>query len=232
MTNIPCVQCGVSADVQLGRAPGAPALCERCATESGWKAPIAPPPAPALAASPPAAGGDGWASPGYAPAPPPPPPHTVAPQLRSAAQTGQTDVAMGLLMGVAAATLGGLAWYLVVSVTHFQITFLAVGVGWFTAQGVLFGARRGGKLTGALAAMLTLLAVVVSQYFITRSFLIHGLKGLGAPGTVPLWRSFDWAYRLIRAAMKDSPLIAIFWAVAVVAAFVTGANNQRSAFDR
>ena len=122
----------------------------------------------------------------------------------------------GVLIGLAAAAVAGLAWWAVVAFTERQFVYGAIGVGLLVGHGVLAGARRGGPVFGLMAAVLTLVSLAVAEYFIQRSLAISQ-SGFD----VPLWTDLAFAKDVVREGVKAQPAIAIFWGIAAVASLWT-----------
>lgn len=129
----------------------------------------------------------------------------------------------GVLVGIAAAALAGLAWWASVAFTENLFVYAAIIVGVVVGQGVLVGSRRGGIVPALLAGVFTLAALVVAQYFIERSLAIStfGAKDL------PLWMGLSTAVDVVRSSVDGDPKIGLFWALSVVAALVSAGSRSR-----
>jgi hypothetical protein len=113
----------------------------------------------------------------------------------------------------------------VVALTNYQIAYLALGVGWLTAQGVLAGSNR--QPRGALmvvAAVCTLVSCVVSQYYI----VLVEVAQFGAE--LPAFPSPGDFTDIVRRSLEDDPLTGLFWLAAIVAAVFVTKNSDRSVF--
>ena len=130
----------------------------------------------------------------------------------------------GALVGVATATLAGLAWWGATAATGVQFTYFAAVLGLLVGNGVLIGTRRGGGIAAAMAVVAVLVALVVSQYFIERSLAI---KDLGAD--LPLWRGFDFARIVGTERLKSQATLGLSWAMAAVVALVSAGSPKRRA---
>ena len=155
----------------------------------------------------------------------PPPPHGgwgagAAPV--SAPLVVATRYVDGLLVGAAAAAIGGAIWWAIAASTERQIYFVAIAVGVIAGQGVLIGARRGGPLQGAMAAVLCLLSLVVAQYFVVRSIAISE-----SHASIPLWQDFGFAKSVITNSVKADKLSLLFWALSMAAAAATAGLPSR-----
>ncbi|MCU1499939.1 MAG: hypothetical protein JWM47_3892 [Acidimicrobiales bacterium] len=135
----------------------------------------------------------------------------------------RTRVIDGLLLGLAAATLAGVAWWAVISTTKAQFPYAAIAVGVLVGQAVLIGARRGGIFPALVATVASVVALVVAEYFIQRSLAI---AELGVD--LPLWLGLSSATDIVRGTVEEDPLTGGFWAVAaIVAALSAGSRNRR-----
>jgi hypothetical protein len=162
------------------------------------------------------------------PGPPPPPVGSrgAAPGLRRALVVKARPLD-GLLTGIAAAVIGGTAWWAVTSLTALQIPYLAIVVGLLVGQGVLIGARKGGIVQGIAAAVLCVLALAVAEYFIQRSLAIHDAHKAGSAIALPLWQGFSFARHVVTDAVKGRALTAIFWGIGAVVAFAVTFDTKR-----
>jgi hypothetical protein len=144
------------------------------------------------------------------------------------------DVAGGVIGGAIGAVLATALWYGVVTVTHWQIGFVAVAVGFVVAQGVVFGAgRHPSILLVPVSVAFTLVALLVSEYFIARFLLNEGLaEFLSLIGT-PELEGIDLSYAelqaeiqamspvdIVRSSLESDPLTLLFWAIAGWEAFI------------
>jgi hypothetical protein len=144
------------------------------------------------------------------------------------------DVAGGVIGGAIGAVLATALWYGVVTVTHWQIGFVAVAVGFVVAQGVVFGAgRHPSILLVPVSVAFTLIALLVSEYFIARFLLNEGLaEFLSLIGT-PELEGIDLTYAelqaeiqamspidIVRSSLESDPLTLLFWAIAGWEAFI------------
>lgn len=161
-------------------------------------------------------------------APPPPSGGWGAPSIGGPRQlVVKSRLPDGLLTGMAAAAIGGTAWWLVTSLTSSQIPYLAIVVGVLIGQGVLIGARKGGIVQGVTAALLCLVALAVAEYFIQRSLAIHEAQKAGGSLAIPLWQGFSFAREVVTEAVKDRTLTPIFWGLGAVVAFVVTFDSKR-----
>lgn len=131
-----------------------------------------------------------------------------------------------LLVGLGAALLATLIWYGVVVVTNYQLGIVAIAVGWLVAQGVMRGAggKRGPQLQ-ALSVAITLLALVVSEYFIVRHFVVQALSEEGYTDFrifLPLGDMIE----IVIEGIKAEPMTLLFWGIALWEAFIIPAQRR------
>ncbi|QXC63072.1 hypothetical protein KSP35_09980 [Aquihabitans sp. G128] len=139
-----------------------------------------------------------------------------------AALVTRTRVPDALLLGIAAAAIAGVAWWAVVATTKTTFTYGAIAVGILVGQAVLIGARKGGVVPALIAVAASLTALVVAEYFIQRTVAINDFNA-----NVPLWLGFSTAKDIVREAVEDEPLTAVFWGVAAVAAALSAGSRTR-----
>lgn len=182
-----------------------------CATCSA-RASGAVEPAPTLPPSPPTGAGT-WG--GGSPAP-------TTPPMTGHAMVTRTRLLDGALVGTAAAAIAGVAWWAAAATTERFFVYAAILVGLLVGQGVLIGARKGGVLPGLAAALLTLAALVVAQYFIDRSLVVSS----GAEA-VPLWLGLSTAYDVVKGSIDAEPINGLFWLLAAGAAALAAGSPSR-----
>jgi hypothetical protein len=142
------------------------------------------------------------------------------------AETENSNVLVAVLAGLAAAVVGTLVWYGVVIITKYQAGFIAVGVGWLIAMGVVFGSgRKRGPVLQAISVAITLAALVVSEYLIVRHFAVELLAEEGITG-LPLFLPLDLMVDLVVTSIGENLISLVFWAIALWAAFSTPARRR------
>lgn len=130
-----------------------------------------------------------------------------------------------VLLGVAAALLGGAAWYFFVITTNWEVGYIAIGLGYLIGLAVYFGAKkkRGASLQ-FLSAGLTLLSLIAAEFFIMAYFLgkdiaAHpeewGGVSLNTMEIIELFLSDLSAF----AQDAFSPISLLIWAVALYVAY-------------
>jgi hypothetical protein len=146
---------------------------------------------------------------------------TSAAQPRLPASTNH--ILGGLLAGIVAAVLATALWYAVVVISHYQLGIVAIVVGFLVGQAVVLGAsRRGSIALVGISVVLTLLALVISEYLIIANFVSQQL----APGeTIELIQSPAFVVEVVVESVKADPLTLAFWAIALFQAFTIPARQ-------
>jgi hypothetical protein len=142
------------------------------------------------------------------------------------AETEAPNLAAGLLAGLVAAALGSLIWYGVVAISEYQLGIIAVAVGWFVAQAVMFGAgRKRGRPLQLMSAIITLLAMALSEYLIVRHFIVEALRAEGQTDFLLFLAPADMLAIIVEGIRAD-PLTLLFWAIALWVAFSQPASRR------
>lgn len=142
------------------------------------------------------------------------------------AETENPNLLLAVLAGIAAAAAGALIWYGFVAITNYQVGIIAAGMGWLVGLAVVFGSgRKRGPALQAISVIITLVALVVSQYLILRHFVVEYLAQQGFT-EVPLLMPLGMALDLVVEGVKQEPITLLFWAIALFAAFSTPARRR------
>lgn len=124
----------------------------------------------------------------------------------------------GLLAALGAGLVGGLVWYGIVVTTERQIYYLAVILGLFIGYAASWGSGRGGAGTMILAAVVALITVVASYYYIDRYFLIQAFEGQGFSVDIPLLPGYSMAKDVLRTGFETEGSQYLFCVLCVAAA--------------
>jgi hypothetical protein len=142
--------------------------------------------------------------------------------MTAGGQTVRLRLGDGLLVGLAAAGLGGAAfWAIAVLAELAQWQYAAVVVGLLTGAGVALGARKPSLGGSVIAVVLSSLATIVAVYFISRSLAIISAEDAGITTEIPLWLGWSDAKDAVQSWVDDDVAYAVGWALAPVAALVT-----------
>lgn len=137
------------------------------------------------------------------------------------------SIAMAFVGGIAGAFVAGLVWWGIVATTKYQVTIVAVGVGWVVAQAVLICCQQRNRVPlQAIAGVSTLVSLAVSEYFIQRTMFIQEVGDRFGGVSVPLWDGFGPAREVVEESLRDDPLTGLFWLAAVVAAVVVAGTRD------
>jgi hypothetical protein len=138
--------------------------------------------------------------------------------VREAEQRGPTrwlDVAAGAGLGLAAAAVGALGFFLVVLLTDAPDIVVAGLVGVLVGQAVLWGsgAARSRRLQ-LISVGVTLLGLIAAEYLIDRQLLTPLVANEGG-GLMPVLLAPGDAIALVRDGLTADPWMLIFWAFAL-----------------
>lgn len=134
---------------------------------------------------------------------------------------GAVGLVGGVVGGLVAAIAASAVWYAVVVLSNWQIGLVAVAVGWLVGQGVVFGAEgRPSIVLVAVSAVLTALALAVSEYLIVFHFVSQELEALGAGGALSLIQPFAFMIEVVVESLSADPLTLVFWGIALFEAVV------------
>lgn len=126
----------------------------------------------------------------------------------------------GFVGGATGAVIATAVWYAVVTATHIQAGIVAIAVGWIVGQAVVLGAGRASVTLVPVSVVLTLLALVVSQYLITIQFVNEVLDADGAGIHLPIVTSPIEALGWVGDWLQYDPKTILFWGIALFEAVV------------
>jgi hypothetical protein len=148
------------------------------------------------------------------------------------AETENPNLILAVLAGLAAAAVGTLVWYGVIVITNYQVGIIAAGIGWLVGIAVVFGSgRKRGPALQAISVIITLVALVISEYLIVRHFVIEDLTELGFTDFV-LLLPLDEMFELVVDGIRADLLTLVFWAIALFAAAATPARRRLRRVDQ
>lgn len=137
------------------------------------------------------------------------------------------NVVGGFLGGLVAAVLATAVWYGVVATTEYQIGLVAIAVGFLVGYGVVLGSnRRGSVVLVPISVILTLLALVASEYLIVAHFVGQGFAAEGV--TIEVLQPPDFIISVVTDSLQADPLTLAFWAIALFQAFAIPSRAMRS----
>jgi hypothetical protein len=127
----------------------------------------------------------------------------------------------GLFAGIVAAVLATALWYAVVVVSHYQLGIVAIVVGFLVGQAVVLGAsNRGSIALVGISVVLTVLALVISEYLIIANFV-----GQELGETIEVIQPPGFVLEVVIESVKADPLTLAFWAIALFQAFTIPARQ-------
>lgn len=152
------------------------------------------------------------------------PPFTTQPET-----IRRTSRGTGVLFGLGAGLVGGLAWYLIVAGSKRQFVYGALILGLFIGWAVVKGAASAGPVSAAIAAAIALGTVVVAYYYIDRYLLVTAAEDQGVRLSIPLLPSPSEFKEVLRIGYREEKAQYMFSAIAVVAAGAIGFTGGRGA---
>lgn len=124
----------------------------------------------------------------------------------------------GVLFGVAAGLLAGVAWFLIVVGTHSTQAYLIPLFGVVVAYGVYTGMRRPGRKAAAIAVAITAATLIIGMFYVERHLLVKLFSDNGDALHIPLAPYLDWMASVVGHAMTKSPSVPVYSVLALVAA--------------
>jgi hypothetical protein len=142
------------------------------------------------------------------------PQNAPVPAAAAAAQLpGSDSLGRGILFAAAAAVVATLLWYLVVSISGYELGIVAALVGWVVGTAAVVGAgRHSSMFLVGVSVIFTLIALVMGEYLITYHFLTQAFGQLEL--IQPPWVIIEIVIEVISA----DPLTLLFWGIALYSA--------------
>jgi hypothetical protein len=136
-----------------------------------------------------------------------------------AAENENPNLPLAVIAGLAGALVAGIVWYLIVTISGYEIGYVAIGVGWLIGWAVHLGSgRRRGVPLQLLSAAITLCTLVVASYFTFLHFVRKAMleeKVEGYAGEFFLISPFEPTF----LQNLVSPIGLLIWAIALYVAF-------------
>lgn len=133
-------------------------------------------------------------------------------------ETSNPNIVGALLAGALGGVLGGFIWYLVVIAIQREIGYLAIGVGYLIGFATYFGAgRKRGRSIQAISALITLITLFTSEYFIFVHFLQEEVvKKVGVDkAAVVMDKITITPFNTIFLGSVLSPIGLLIWAIGI-----------------
>ena len=132
----------------------------------------------------------------------------------------EPNLPKAFLFGLGAAIISCIVWFIAVSLTHWQIGIIAVAVGFFVGKATIYGAGyKSSVKIQAIAIILTLLTMLVSQYFISIYFLNQEIKNYNGKSFYSYFDSPSLMGYIVYDSLKSDLLTLVFWAIALYEAY-------------
>lgn len=81
-------------------------------------------------------------------------------------ETKDPNIAMAIILGAIAAIIAGIVWFFFSILTGYQIGYIAIGVGFLIGWAVILGSgKKRGPVLQMISALMTLVTLFVSEYF-------------------------------------------------------------------
>jgi hypothetical protein len=168
------------------------------------------------------------------PAPPPPPEQPVMSEAEMKFALNklreQQNLVAGILVGAAAAMVGGVIWAVITALTQYQIGWMAIGVGFLVAYAVRIAGKGIDKIFGIVGALLSLIGCALGN-LLTAIYVIAKTQGISELDVIA---ALDFQFVVkIMVAMFD-PMDILFYVLAMYVGYryalrpVTPADLSRS----
>ena len=146
------------------------------------------------------------------------------PDHELAFQTGGTRSTKGLELALIALSLLGLLWYGLATITGFHFGVLAIPIGWLIGRVSLKGTKGKPKILDQLAsALLCVLILGLTEYFIARHFLVESYQELGYTN-IKIFLPVESVAKLFSWLVEVDPISVIYWLLAIVLAYITAGD--------
>jgi hypothetical protein len=134
----------------------------------------------------------------------------------------------GVLAGLGTGALAGLVWFAIVAFSNTQFYYLAILMGLAIGYMVSWGAGRGGAAVGLVAAVIGLVTVVLSYFYIDRLFIVRALEDQGYVPIVSLWPKYDTVHDVLKISFENEPSQYLLCAICIGAAGIFGYRGLES----
>ncbi len=127
-------------------------------------------------------------------------------------------LAKGFLAGGASGFVAACAWFAVVAGTTQRQAYLIPVVGAAVAYGVHKGMQGFGRAQAIVSVAITVVAVVITMYYVERLLVVRWFAASGDDAAIPLMPYLDWFWSVLRRAFTTSPSPAVYTVGALLAA--------------
>lgn len=138
---------------------------------------------------------------------------TSVPAFEPILPIGESSFFGGLLGGMVGAVAATALWYAVVALSGWQLGLVALVVGLIVGKAVVFGAGgRGSIPLVAVSGVLTLAALVVSEYLIVYHFIA---EAVGGDAIISVIQPIDFVIAVAVESIEADPITLLFWGFAM-----------------
>lgn len=129
------------------------------------------------------------------------------------------------------ALIGGTLWLLIAIAANLERAIPAILVGVLAGAATRLEPFHRGRAAQVFSVAMTLLVLVVIQYFVIRHAVVGDLVDDGLNRSAPMFLSFDSMWRVTFGWLRVYPVDLISWVVALGAAFVLPAGLAAGGID-
>ena len=128
------------------------------------------------------------------------------------------------LLTFAGALVGGALWLLIAIAADLERAIPAILVGILAGAATRVQQFDHGRAAQIFALIITLLLLVVIQYFVVRQTIVGDLADAGQDRSIPMLLSIDGMWRVTFGWLRVYPVDLISWAVSLAAAYLLPAG--------
>ena len=129
------------------------------------------------------------------------------------------------------ALIGGTLWLLIAIAADLERAIPAIAVGVLAGAATRLEPFNRGLAAQVFSVVVTLLVMVIIQYFVVRHAVVEVFVTNGQDRSVPILLSFGDMWRVTFGWLRVYPVDLISWAVSLGAAFLLPAGLGSAAFD-
>ncbi len=118
------------------------------------------------------------------------------------------------------ALIGGALWLLIAIAADLERAIPAILVGVLAGAATRLESFNRGPAAQVFSVIVTLLVMVIIQYFVVRQAVIGDLVSAGRDRSIPLLLSFEGMWRITFGWLSTYPVDLISWAAGLMAAFL------------
>lgn len=135
------------------------------------------------------------------------------------------------LLSLIGAAIGGTVWLLIAIAADLERAIPALLVGILAGAATRLEPFNRGRPAQTFSVLVTLLVMIIVQYFVARHAVVGDLVDAGQSRSVPLLLSFEGMWRVTFGWLRVYPVDLISWAVGLGAAFLLPAGVGAGSAD-